>query len=310
MMALHPQAAEFLDRMNALNLPEAWEIGTAARYSGHEEVDLAGPIESGVEISHRFITTPTADLPIRIYIPAGAKNFGGLIYFHGGGWVFGHIDRYDAQLVALAKRTNSIAISVNYQKSPEHKFPIPHDDCYAALEWVFNNAAALNIDPHKIGVAGDSAGGNLASGVALRSRDEGKYSIAYQLLIYPANGLDFEAPSYHTNAQGYGLSRKSMMWFWDQYLSQGDHTNPYAVPHAAHDLSGLPPTIIITAEYDVLHDDGASYADKLAKAGNQVSYKDYLGHIHGFFSHGKYVEEGIKVRDFFADEINKVLAKR
>lgn len=310
MMTLHPQAAEFLNRVNSLHLPEPWEIGTAARYSGHEEVDLAGPIESGVEISHRFITSPTADLPIRIYTPEGQKTFGALIYFHGGGWVFGHIDRYDAQLVALAKRTNSIAISVNYQKSPEHKFPIPHDDCYAALEWVMSNAESLKIDPKKIGVAGDSAGGNLASGVALRARDEGKYSLAYQLLIYPANGLDFDAASYRENTQGYGLSSKSMIWFWEQYLNKSDHKNPYAVPHSAADLSGLPPTIIITAEYDVLHDDGALYADKLTKAGNQVAFRDYSGHIHGFFSHGKYVDEGIYVRDFFAQEINKILAER
>ena len=114
-MALHPQAADFLERANALNLPEAWEIGTAGRYNGHEEVDLAGPIEDGVTITHRFITTPTADVPVRIYTPQGQQPFAALVYFHGGGWVFGHIDRYDAQLVALAKRTNSVAISVNYQ---------------------------------------------------------------------------------------------------------------------------------------------------------------------------------------------------
>lgn len=309
-MALHPQAADFLERANALNLPEAWEIGTAGRYNGHEEVDLAGPIEDGVTITHRFITTPTADVPVRIYTPQGQQPFAALVYFHGGGWVFGHIDRYDAQLVSLAKRTNSVAISVNYQKSPEHKFPIPHDDCYAALEWVFENAHSLHVDPRKVGVAGDSAGGNLASGVALRLRDEGKYSLAYQLLIYPANGLDFQAKSYQENATGYGLSSKSMIWFWEQYLNEQDKSNPYAVPHSSRNLSNLPPTILITAEYDVLHDDGALYAQRLEQAGNQVSYRDYPGHIHGFFSHGKYVDEGINVRDYFAQEINRYLALR
>ena len=307
-MTLNPQAKVFLDRMKALNLPEAWDLGAKARYGGHEEVDMAGPIESGVRIDHRFISSATADLPIRIYTPEGPGPFNAFIYYHGGGWVFGHIDRYDAQLVSLAKKTNSVVVSVNYQKSPEHKFPIPHDDCYETLEWVAANGKYLNINVNKIGVGGDSAGGNLASGVALRARDEGKIKLAYQLLIYPANGLDFEAPSYINNAEGYGLTRRGMMWFWEQYLNEKDKNNPYALPHTAKSLAGLAPVVLITAEYDVLRDDGLLYAKKLKEAGNYVVHKDYEGHIHGFFSHGKYVDEGIAVRDFFAAEINKILA--
>jgi acetyl esterase len=269
---------------------------------------MAGPIEGGVRIDHRFISSATADLPIRIYTPEGPGPFNAFIYYHGGGWVFGHIDRYDAQLVSLAKKTNSVVVSVNYQKSPEHKFPIPHDDCYETLEWVAANGAYLNINVKKIGVGGDSAGGNLASGVALRARDEGKITLAYQLLIYPANGLDFEAPSYINNAEGYGLSRRGMIWFWEQYLNEKDKNNPYALPHTAKSLAGLAPVVIITAEYDVLRDDGLLYTKKLKEAGNYVVHKDYEGHIHGFFSHGKYVDEGTAVRDFFAAEINKILA--
>ena len=176
------------------------------------------------------------------------------------------------------------------------------------LEWVAANGKYLNINVNKIGVGGDSAGGNLASGVALRARDEGKIKLAYQLLIYPANGLDFEAPSYINNAEGYGLTRRGMMWFWEQYLNEKDKNNPYALPHTAKSLAGLAPVVIITAEYDVLRDDGLLYAKKLKEAGNYVVHKDYGGHIHGFFSHGKYVDEGIAVRDFFAAEINKILA--
>lgn len=307
-MALNPQTAAFLDRLKALNLPDAWDIGPAARYGGHAEVDLAGPIESGVRIDHRYITSPTADLPIRIYTPEGSGTFNALVYFHGGGWVFGHIDRYDAQLVSLAKKTNSVVVSVNYQKSPEHKFPIPHDDCYATLEWVAAHGEYLNINIDKIGVGGDSAGGNLASGVALRARDEGKIKLAYQLLIYPANGMDFEAPSYVNNAQGYGLTRHGMIWFWEQYITEKDKSNPYALPHSASSLAGLAPGVIITAEYDVLKDDGLLYAKKLLEAGNYVVHRDYAGHIHGFFSYGKYVDEGIAVREFLSTEINRILA--
>ena len=307
-MALNLQAAAFLDRLKALNLPEAWDIGPAARYGGHAEVDLAGPIESGVRIDHRYITSPTADLPIRIYTPEGTGTFNALVYFHGGGWVFGHIDRYDAQMVSLAKKTNSVVISVNYQKSPEHKFPIPHDDCYATLKWVAAHGEYLNINVSKIGVGGDSAGGNLASGVALRARDEGKIKLAYQLLIYPCNGMDFEAASYINNAQGYGLTRRGMIWFWEQYITEKDKSNPYALPHSASSLAGLAPAVIITAEYDVLRDDGLLYAKKLLDAGNYVVHRDYAGHIHGFFSYGKYVDEGIAVRDFLSAQINKILA--
>jgi hypothetical protein len=141
------------------------------------------------------------------------------------------------------------------QTSPEHKFPIPHDDCFAALQWVLDNADVLNIDSTKVGVGGDSAGGNLAAGVALRAREE-KIALAYQLLIYPATKLDFDTPSYLKNAEGYGLRRRGMMWFWDQYLHPDDKSNPYAVPDVASDHTNLATAIIPTAEYDVLRDDG------------------------------------------------------
>ncbi|MEI8149576.1 MAG: alpha/beta hydrolase [Actinomycetes bacterium] len=258
-MPLDPQAEAFLAREAALNLPDISEIGIAARYGGHAEVDVAGPVGDGAAIAHRFITTPTADLPVRIYTPKKSGPYSGFVYFHGGGWVLNHTDRYEAQLVDIAEKTNSVVLSINYQKSPEHKFPIPHDDCYAALKWMIENAAELNIDKNKIGVGGDSAGGNLAAGISLRARDE-KVPLAYQLLIYPATKLDFDTDSYLNNADGYGLRRKGMMWFWDQYLNAGDKKNPYAVPDTAPDHKGLAPAIIPTAEYDVLRDDGISYA--------------------------------------------------
>ena len=157
-MPLDPQAEAFLAREAALNLPDISEIGIAARYGGHAEVDVAGPVGDGAAIAHRFITTPTADLPVRIYTPKKSGPYSGFVYFHGGGWVLNHTDRYEAQLVDIAEKTNSVVLSINYQKSPEHKFPIPHDDCYAALKWMIENAAELNIDKNKIGVGGYSAG--------------------------------------------------------------------------------------------------------------------------------------------------------
>jgi len=306
-MPLDPQAEAFLSREAALNLPDISEIGTAARYGGHAEVDVAGPVGDGATIAHRFITTPTSDLPVRIYTPKTPGPYRGFVYFHGGGWVLNHIDRYEAQLVDIAEKTNSVVLSVNYQKSPEHKFPIPHDDCYAALKWMIENTEELNIDESKIGVGGDSAGGNLAAGISLRARDE-KVPLAYQLLIYPATRLDFDTDSYLNNADGYGLRRKGMMWFWDQYLNAGDKNNPYAVPDIAPDHRGLAPAIIPTAEYDVLRDDGISYAARLEAAGNKVIYKDFAGQIHGFFNQGKYVDAAYSLRSWIIEQINSLLA--
>ena len=149
----------------------------------------------------------------------------------------------------MANSTKSVVISVNYQKAPEHKFPIPFDDCYATLEWVFQNSESLNINQSKIGIAGDSAGGNLASAVALKVRDQGLRKLAYQLLIYPCNDRKFDYSSMLSNGEGYGLTKKGMEWLWEQYLNDNDDDqNPYAIPHVAKSYRNLPPTIIITAE--------------------------------------------------------------
>jgi acetyl esterase len=307
-MPLHPQAKALLDLLTAQGLPAIEELGISARASGHDEPDMGGPIESGVAIHHRFITTPTADLPVRIYIPEGVERpLGGMVYFHGGGWVFGHIDSYDSQLVSIAKKTNSIVLSLNYQKAPEHKFPIPHDDCYAALQWLWDHADEYVIDRGKIGVGGDSAGGNLASGVALRVRDENQMALAYQVLIYPANDMNFDSPSYMENATEYGLTRSAMMWFWDQYLDDKDKLNPYAVPMIAKSLENLAPAIVVSAQYDVLRDDTLAYAKRLEEDGVRVISSHHEGHVHGFFSHGKYVDEAYVVRQFIVDSINGIL---
>jgi acetyl esterase len=307
MAELHPQCVEFLKLGHGL--PDISEIGAReARMTGHSERDLSGPMDPSVQVDNIYITGPTADLPVSVFRPPGVGPFNGMVYFHGGGWVVNYIAKYNAQLMDMAKRTNSIIVSVNYQKSPEHKFPIPHDDCFAAWEWTLANAHELGINPKKIGVGGDSAGGNLASGVAIRIRDVGKDHLAYQWLVYPCNGVDFETNSYLTNAKDYGLTRQAMMWLWEQYLnSDSDMTNPYAVPMSATNFSGLAPAIVLTVGFDVLHDDGEMYKDKLVAAGVQVAYRDLPDMIHGFFNYGKYIDEGIAIRDYFVDEINRIL---
>jgi len=225
------------------------------------------------------------------------------VYFHGGGWVLNFLDIYDASLAHLANQSDATIISVNYQKAPEHPFPIPFDDCYATLLWVIQNSAELAIDASKLGVAGDSAGANLAAAVALKARDN-DIALAFQLLIYPCNDRDFDTESYRTNATGYGLSTQAMKWFWQQYL-QGDahNQNPYAVPMRAESFSNLAPAIVITAEYDPLLSDGEKYVELLARDGVATSYKRYEGMIHGFFTNMAVTPAAGQAIDFSASEI-------
>ena len=306
-MALHPQCAAFLalgaDAPELIDLPLS--VGRAGAYA---DMTIAGEITKSVTISNQFIPGETADILIRIYRPAGSNLKNGLVYFHGGGWSYFSVDMYDAQLSALADLTDSVIISVNYQKSPEHKFPIPHDDCFTGLKWVFAHANELGIDETKIGIGGDSAGGNLAAGVALRNRDENLFPIAYQLLIYPCVGLNFETDSYNNNAVGYGLTKRTMSWLWSLYLNgPSDHGNYYAVPLSSKSYRDLPPAIVITAEFDVLRDDGSQYAEKLRNDGVKVIYRDYPGMIHGFFNCGKLIDDGITARTHFAQAIKELL---
>lgn len=306
-MALHPQCAAFLapgaDAPELIDLP--LNVGRAGAYA---DMSISGEISKNIAISNQFIPGETADILIRIYRPAGSNLKNGLVYFHGGGWSYFSVDMYDAQLSALADLTDSVIISVNYQKSPEHKFPIPHDDCFTGLKWVFAHANELGIDETKIGIGGDSAGGNLAAGVALRNRDENLFPIAYQLLIYPCVGLNFETDSYNNNAVGYGLTKRTMSWLWSLYLNgASDNGNYYAVPLNSKSYRDLPPAIVITAEFDVLRDDGSQYAEKLRNDGVKVIYRDYPGMIHGFFNYGKFIDDGITARTHFAQAIKELL---
>ena len=306
-MSLAPEIKAFLEAGAAAGLPQVWEVPVdVIRKNTQSRPALAGPVEPVHEIVNRYIPGPTADLPIRIYRPTSASNAPAIVYFHGGGWVLNFLDIYDASLARLANQSGATIISVNYQKAPEHPFPIPFDDCYATLLWVIANAAELNIDPTKIGVAGDSAGANLASGVALKARDK-KIALAFQLLIYPCNDRNFDTESYIKNATGYGLSTQAMQWFWDQYLQGSQHdSNPYAIPMCASSFSGVAPAIIITAQYDPLISDGERYAALLERDGVSVIYTEYAGMIHGFFTNMAVTPTAREAIDAVAVEITKL----
>lgn len=305
-MALAPEIAAFLKRSEALNLPQVWEAPVnVIRQNTQGRTITSGPVETIHEISNRFIPGPTSDLPIRIYRPTTQTDAPAIVYFHGGGWVLNFLDIYDASLARLANQSGAVIISVNYQKAPEHPFPIPFDDCYETLLWVIANSTALGIDSRKIGVAGDSAGGNLASAVAIKARDN-SISLAFQILIYPCNDRNFATDSYRNHSTGYGLSTQAMQWFWDQYLQGDTHdANPYAAPMQAKSFTGLAPAIIMTAEYDPLLSDGEKYASLLERDGVSVTYKGYEGMIHGFFSNMAVTPTAQVAIDFAAEEVKK-----
>jgi len=306
-MTLAPEIKAFLEAGAKAGLPQVWEAPLhVIRRNTQTRPALAGPAEPILEIENKFIPGPTADLPIRIYRPTNNPTAPAIVYFHGGGWVLNFLDIYDASLTTLANRTGATIISVNYQKAPEHPFPIPFDDCYATLEWVLANSEVLRINRQSVAVAGDSAGGNLASAVALKARDQ-KIELAYQLLIYPCNERNFETPSYIKNATGYGLSTQAMQWFWDQYLQGDSHDqNPYAIPARADSLKDVAPAIIVTAEYDPLLSDSEQYVELLKASGVDVRYREFKGMIHGFFSNLAVTPTAMDAIAFVAGEIKEI----
>ena len=193
------------------------------------------------------------------------------------------MDGFEPTVCSIANKGNFVVVQVQYQKAPEHPFPGAFNDCYAVLEWVVKNVDLLRIDATKIGVGGDSAGGNLAAAVAIKCRDTDLVELVFQMLVYPCTGNDSSLPSAINNAEGYGLTSKIMRWFEFQYIAANDDLrNPYAFPAYCKDLTGLAPAVLVTAEYDPLADDGKLYAKALCEAGVPVIFKEFEGAIHGF----------------------------
>lgn len=236
-----------------------------------------------IAVEHRFIPGPTAELPVRVYRPEGAGPLPALVAFHGGCWIVGNIELADRPFRALASATGCVVVSVNYQKAPEHPFPVPLDDCYAAFTWTVDHAEELGIDPGHVGVFGDSAGGNLAAAVCLKAQRAGAPMPAVQVLVYPAVDSALETPSAKEFAEGYGLSTADMAWSWRQYAPDPAlREDPLVTPMRAASLRGQPPAVVVTAGVDVLRDEGLGYVRKLEADRVPVTWLHYPGTIHGF----------------------------
>lgn len=311
-MGLKPEIAAYLAERAATGLPQVWQAPLAEiRENTKLHIALKQPLLQIHSVDHRSINGPTSNLPIRIYRPSEENNLPALVFFHGGGWVLNFLDIYEPALRKIAKNGNFVIIAVDYQKAPEHSYPAPLDDCYATLKWVIENAKDLGVDLAAIGVGGDSAGGNLASSVALKASDEQLISLAFQLLIYPCNDYQMNYPSATNYSQGYGLTTQAMKWFWDQYLSKvEDREDPYAVPVKANSLRGVAPAILIAAEFDPLTDDVKNYYQKLIKDSVPAIYKEFAGQIHGFFNLSGVTDDAESLYSEIAKEINAVLGRR
>ena len=283
-MPIDPQAKAELDRRAGAPPLESL-TPEQARAQSEAVPRLPGPEVAKVEDLH--VPGDGIDVPVRIYTPAGHRA-GALVWLHGGGWVIGSIETNDATCRSLANEARCVVVSVGYRLAPEAKFPLPLEDCFAATVWAVENAAALGVDPGTVAVGGASAGGNLAAAVTLMARERGGPDLAYQLLVYPAVANDdYASQSFRDNGEGYGLDRTTMDWYWSHYLrDDADAMDPLVAPLLADDLSGLPPALVITAEYDPLRDEGEAYAERLREAGVEAAWSRYDGMIHGFFSAG------------------------
>ena len=291
-MPLDPQCRLILDQLAAGGVAPLHTLSVEqARAFMDSMRSLHGPPTPLPVVRDVAIPGPAGTIPTRLYRPAADGVLPLLVYFHGGGWVIGSLDTHDDACRDLAAQSGCAILSVDYRLAPEHPFPAAADDCYGATRWAADNAEALGIDPARLAVGGDSAGGNLAAVTALMARDQGGPALRFQLLIYPVTCGRMDSPSIHENAEGYLLTRDAMIWFWNHYApATADRERPYASPLRAADLRGLPPALVLTAEFDPLRDEGEAYAQRLKAAGVPTTLRRYDGQIHGFFTMGTLIE--------------------
>jgi acetyl esterase len=260
-------------------------------------------------VEDRTIPGPAGEIPVRVYDPDPGSTSPVVTYFHGGGFVLMNLDTHDRVCRRLANAAHAVVVSVDYRLAPEHHFPAALDDCIAVTHWLTQHAAELAGDPARIAIAGDSAGGNLAAATALASRNGGP-GLVGQVLVYPVIDAACSTESFDTNAEGYLLTAATMRWFWEQYLGpDGDPDDPYASVARASDLTAVPSALIITAEHDVLRDEGESYAAALRAAGIDVTCSRYDGMIHGFLSMDAMIPAAKRAIDEIAEFLEGVFSR-
>ncbi len=291
-MPLDPQAQAVLEHLAGMGARPYHAMTVAeARRAMAGYAKLGGRPAPVQRIEDRGVYGPGGTIPVRLYVPASGPPFPALVFFHGGAFVTGSIATHEPMCRALANGSGCVVISADYRLAPEHKFPAAVEDCYAVTCWAAENAAALGIDAGRIAVGGDSAGGTLAAVVARWARDRGGPPLAFQLLLYPVTDYLPDLPSRRENRQP--ISNDDLVWVWRHYLNAPeDGTDPSAVPLRAADLRGLPPALVLTAEYDPLRDEGNLYAERLQAAGVPTTLVQYDGMTHGFLSLAGVIDRG------------------
>ena len=310
-MPLDPQADALIKQMAAAPGPKLEEISPAdaRKLTANTFKMLAGAAEDVAKIENRKIPGPAGEIPVRIYTPSGAGPFPMLVFYHGGGWTIGDLDTHDVACRSLTNGARCVTVSVDYRLAPENKFPAAVDDCYAATVWAAEHAKELGADPGRIAVGGDSAGGNLSAAISILARDRGKPAIKFQLLIYPATDGALDTYS-HKTFREYFLTDAAVRYLWGCYLrDEADKKDPLASPALARSHKGLPPALIITAEFDPLRDEGEAYGEKLRAAGVPVSVTRYDGMIHGFFTMAGVLDQGKKAVAQASEALRKVFSQ-
>ena len=311
MTRLDPQARSLLEAMQAAGLPPPFTLPVAeARRARRRQLVAGPPRVEMVQVEDDRVPGPLGGIPVRWYRPRSEGELPVTVYFHGGGWTVDDLDTHDHLCRRLASRSQAVVFSVAYRRGPEHPYPAAVEDAYAATVWVAAAGRARGVDPARLAVAGDSAGGNLATVVTLLCRDRRGPAVRFQALAYPVTDHWLAGrASYQQYAEGYTLTREFMKWAFENYLPDGfDRADPYLFPLRAADLSGLPAALIVTAEFDPLRDEGRAYAERLRAAGVAVEDLHLDDQMHGFLLQEATVDRARDAVDHFADALRQGLA--
>jgi len=310
---------EVIQKMESYNDKPITELTPSKARKNHTPTDAVNDL---IQEKHIEVPVPKVDttgkniavkggkIHLRIYTPQeGKAPYPVIVYYHGGGFVIADLEVYDASAKALSEQAEAIVVSVAYRLAPEHKFPVAHEDAYAAYQWVIKNAASIKGDPQHVAVAGESAGGNLALNVSIKARDQ-KFTLpVYQVLVYPVANSDMESESYKKYAQAKPLNKDMMKWFVKYYLKDTTQAADKRISLVNADLKGLPSTAIITAEIDPLQSEGSMLADKLKAAGVEVDRKNYDGVTHEFFGMAAIVSEAKDAQAYAAKQLKQAFEK-
>lgn len=307
-MTLDPQVRALIDQFQT-QIPADTHLSVDEMRELSKLIYKRNSVEHVAQVLSEAIPGPGGVIPIRIYKPQSRGPLPVLVYFHGGGWVFGSLEISDALCRSFANKAECIVVSVDYRLAPEYFFPAAAEDCYAAVKWVSENATSFGGDPLSIAVGGDSAGGNLAASVCLMARDQMLPKIICQLLIYPIISPNFDSPTYLEYGKGFLFDREKLIWCWDLYAPDTiDRRNPYLSPIYSTGLQNLPPAIIVTAEFDPLRHEGEAYAKRLREAEVSVIFKRFNGMIHGFLNWDESIDQAKKAIIEISDALKLILS--